>query len=101
MKLTKTGQATVIAEGYIAYGESNKSDGLGPLVELDRYSTIEEALNRVRGEGDNGEISSFKVVLYTGGLTETLIKRIYGRRKTPSNTYTVGFLDLREFNENI
>ena len=99
-ELTATGPTTVISEGFIAYGESNQSDGFGPRFELGRFDELSEAIGAARGkgvQGDPGSVSSFQVLLYGGGAVKTVETRLTDRRRVPDGSYLVGFLDLREY----
>lgn len=99
-ELTATGDFTVIASGFLAKGSMNQSDGYGGSRTLGYFSTIEEAIDAARGQGvqgDPGEVSRFETRLYEGGLTDTITKGIIARRQGPDRSYTVGFLDFREY----
>lgn len=97
---TATGTSTVIAEGFIAYGESNPSDGFGSRYEIGRYTTVKEAVSAALGkgvQGDDGSVDSYQVLLYEGGLVSTETQRLRGRRQTPEGSFTVGYFDFREY----
>lgn len=99
-ELTATGAIQIISESFVAYGESNPSDGRGPLVELGRFSTVKEAIERARGkgvQGDAGSVSIFRTLLFEGGAVVAGESRLIARRREPNGSYRVGFLDLREF----
>lgn len=98
--LKTAGASVIVAEGFIASGDSNQSDGMGPSYEIGRYSTLEEAQRAARGkgvQGDSGTVDSFETVLASDGTVKTLRKRLIARRRTPDGSYLVGFLDLREY----
>jgi hypothetical protein len=97
---TATGESTLISEGFIAYGEVDTSEGRGGLRELGRFTTVEEAIARTRGEGvqgDSSDVSSYEVRLYDGGAVKTIETKLIARRYTPEKRYLVGWLDLREY----
>lgn len=97
----KTANASVIvAQGFIASGDTNRSDGYGPSYEIGRYGTLEEAQAAARGkgvQGDSGTVSRFKTVLTSDGKVQTRNRSLIERRRTPDGSYYVGFLDFREY----
>lgn len=98
--LKTAGASVIVAEGFIASGDSNQSDGMGPSYEIGRYATLEEAQKAARGkgvQGDPGTVDSFETVLSSDGTVKTQKKRLIERRRTPEGSYKVGFVDLREF----
>lgn len=99
---TATGPVTVIAEGFIALGESDKSEGRGPRVELGRFTTVEEAIHAARGQGvqgDPGAVASYRYLLHAGGAVTEERARLIERRRVPDGRYLVGWLDLREYTD--
>lgn len=99
-KLTATGESRVIAEGFTAYRSIDQSEGRGGEAPIASFSTLEEALaaSRRQGvQGDDGSVSSYEVLHYTGGAVVTVQKSLIARRQTPEGSYTVGWLDLREY----
>lgn len=101
-KLTATGEARMISEGFVAFGESERSEGRGPRYELGRFSTLEEAVEAVQGEGvqgDPGAVNRFELLIFEGGLAQEKQEKVYDRRWKPSGGYSVGFIDLRDLKE--
>lgn len=91
---------TLIVEGFMAHGESNPSDGIGPRYEIGRYSTIEEAITAAQGkgvQGDSGTVSAFTTLVYPNGTVKTLEKPVIKRRLAPDRKWLVGYIDLREY----
>lgn len=100
VQLTATGAITIVGEGFTAYGDSDTSEGRGARILLASFSTLEEALQCARGkgvQGDSGYVSSFRTLLYKGGVVATHATPLTDRRRTPEGDYKVGFLDLREY----
>ena len=98
--LKTAGASVIVGKGFIASGDSNQSDGMGPSYEVGRYATLEEARTAARGkgvQGDPGTVDSFETVLASDGTVKDLRKRLIARRRTPDGSYLVGFLDLREY----
>lgn len=94
-------ESSLVSTGYIAYGDSNQSDGIGPRVELGRFHELEEAIAATRGrgvQGDSGYVNVLEIHLEAGALEATTReRRLIDRRRTPDGAYLVGFLDLREY----
>jgi len=93
--------SSLVSTGYIAYGDSNQSDGIGPRVELGRFHELEDAIAATRGkgvQGDSGYVNVLEIHLEEGALEATTREsRLIDRRRTPDGAYLVGFLDLREY----
>lgn len=99
-KHTATGTATVIAAGFVAYGEIDQTEGRGGRRELGEFTTIEEAIDAAKGQGiqgDPGEVSAFEWIHYEGGAVVRHTTPLIGRRRTPEGFYKVGWLDRREY----
>lgn len=97
---TATGESRLISEGFIAYRERDQNQGGKGLSEVARFTTVAEAVARVKGEGvfgGDGSVSSYEVLLYEGGLVVTEEKPIIGYRLVPGRGWSVGWLDLREY----
>ncbi|KQP62849.1 hypothetical protein [Nocardioides sp. Leaf285] len=98
--ITATGATTVITTGFVAYGESDQSEGRGGTYEIGSFTTVEEAIAAARGkgtQGDPGYVSSFEWLLHEGGAVTRATVRLIDRRRTPEGYYLVGWLDLREY----
>lgn len=99
-RLTASGGYTVIGSGFIAQGDTDQSEGRGARREIDRFSTVEEAIEAARGrgiQGDSGYVYAFEYRLFEGGLLLTHTTEVWGRRRTPDGYYRVGWMDLREY----
>lgn len=99
-KQTATGESRVIAEGFIAYRAIDQDEGRGGEQELERFTTVEEAIDRAKGQGvfgQNGSVSRYETILYSGGLIETVEEKLIGSRLTPDRGWQVGWIDLREY----
>jgi hypothetical protein len=94
-----TTEPKLLAEGYIAYGERDQTEGRQGRYEVGRYATEAEAVAAARGkgvQGDSGYVNSFRKIL-EGVDLRLEEKRIVARRPVPSGGYAVGYLDMREY----
>ena len=85
-KLTATGESRVISEGFIALGHVDQDEGKRGLYEIGRFTTEAEAREAGRTEGvfgTPGEVESFEIRLYSGGLLVEETARLEWSLKLP------------------
>lgn len=99
-QMTATGATTEISRGYAAFGDSEKSEGRGPRVELNCFTDLDEAVDASRGQGvqgGDGTVSEVVWLLHEGGLVTRREMPMRGHRKSPDGKrWETGWLDYRD-----
>ncbi len=98
-RLSASGAYAVVGSGFIAQGDTNQSDGLGPRYTVGEFTDAQEAVAAVQHkgvQGDPGYVLAFEDRLYEGGTLQRHTREVYGRRRDSRGWYTVGWTDLRD-----